>query len=142
MKIVVATDGSSISYGALVAAIDLSSKLREPAELHVVAVVDYMVPPVGLGKPPATAPDLLGEEAESALLVAREIADEKGVVIHSHILRGHVASEIIRYASEIKADLIVLGTHGRRRLMHQVLGSACQAIVLESPVPVLTVHSQ
>lgn len=142
MKIVVATDGSSISYGALVAAIELASKLREPPELHVVAVVDYMVPPVGLGKPPPTAPDLLGEEAESALLVAQEIASGKGALIYPQILRGHVASAVIDYAVQVGAELIVLGTHGQRRLMREVLGSVCQSIVLESPIPVLTVHAE
>ncbi len=142
MNIVVATDGSSISYGALIAAIDLAAKLRELSELHVVAVVDYMVPPTGLGKPPPTAPDLLGEEAESALLVAREIAADKQAVIYPKVLRGHVASAIIAYATEINAQMIVLGTHGRRRFMGEVLGSACQGIVLRSPIPVLTVHSE
>ncbi len=141
MKIVAATDGSLISRRALIAAMGLIPKLCVPAELHVVAVVDYVTAPGGLGKAPVMAPDLLAGEAETALEVARETAAEMGVPIETHILRGHVVQEILGYAMRIGADMIVIGTHGRRGIVRSMLGSACEQVVRESPIPVLTVHA-
>ncbi len=141
MKIVVATDGSPIARRALVAALDLVPKLCVPADVHVVAVVDYVTAPGGLGKAPAAAPDLLSTDAETALVAARTLASEKGVPIETAILHGHVAHEVLGYAERNDADMIVLGTHGRQGLVRAMLGSACEAIVRESTIPVLTVRS-
>jgi nucleotide-binding universal stress UspA family protein len=58
------------------------------------------------------------------------------------ILRFGVASEeIVAAAGEVGADLIVVGTHGRRGLAHAMLGSVAEHVVRVSPVPVLTVRS-
>ena len=141
MKIVVATDGSVIAERALRAALDLASKLCEPFEVDVVAVVDYVTAPAGLGKAPVMAPDLLTTEAEAALAVAHNLAAERGIGIRTTMLHGHVAREVLAYADAVGADLLVVGTHGRRGIVHSMLGSACEQIVRDSPVPVLTVHT-
>ena len=141
MKIVVANDGSLIARRALIAALDLVPKLCVPAELHVVAVVDYVSVPGGLGKAPVMAPDLLTSDAETALEAARDISNEVGVPIETEILRGDVVQEILDYATRIGADLIVVGTHGRRGIVRAMLGSACEQLVRESLIPVLTVHT-
>lgn len=44
-------------------------------------------------------------------------------------------------AIKVDADLVVIATHGRRGLMHLVLGSVAEKVVRESPAPVLTVRS-
>ncbi len=141
MKILVATDGSFMARNALLAAFDLATKFCEPVEIHVVSVVDYMTAPAGLGKAPVTAPDLLSTEAESALVLARQIAAERGVAIETRILRGHVVHEVLAYAEREHVNLIVVGTHGRKGFMRSMLGSACEAIVRDSAIPVLTVHA-
>ena len=56
------------------------------------------------------------------------------------ILVGDAASEIIRYAEEIQADLIVMGTHGRKGLEKALFGSVAEKVVKNSPVPVLIVN--
>ena len=48
---------------------------------------------------------------------------------------------ILEVAKETGADLIVMGTHGRRGLSRLLLGSTAEAIVRTSPIPVLTVHA-
>lgn len=53
---------------------------------------------------------------------------------------GHPVVEILRYAEERKADLVVIGTHGRGPLGHMVMGSVAERIVRKAPCPVLTVH--
>jgi nucleotide-binding universal stress UspA family protein len=47
----------------------------------------------------------------------------------------------VQAAKEHKADLIVMGTHGRRGLSRAFLGSVAEKVVRLSPVPVLTVSS-
>ena len=52
------------------------------------------------------------------------------------------ASLIVADAKKWKADLIVLGTHGRRGIRRLVMGSDAEEIVRTSPVPVLLVRSK
>jgi len=53
---------------------------------------------------------------------------------------GSPAEEILRLAGEAHADLIVLGTHGRRGLSHFLLGSVAERVLRQAPCPVLTVR--
>ncbi|HMK65697.1 MAG TPA: universal stress protein [Thermodesulfobacteriota bacterium] len=56
------------------------------------------------------------------------------------IVVGDAANEIIRYAGEIKADLIIMGTHGRKGLEKALFGSVAEQVVKNSPVPVLIIN--
>ncbi|HRX85959.1 MAG TPA: universal stress protein [Phycisphaerae bacterium] len=49
--------------------------------------------------------------------------------------------EIITYAREITADLLVMATHGRSGLMHALMGSTAERVVRKAPCPVLTVRA-
>ena len=53
---------------------------------------------------------------------------------------GSPYSEIVRYATQQRVDLIVLGTHGRGPLGHMLLGSVAERVVRTAPCPVLTVR--
>jgi nucleotide-binding universal stress UspA family protein len=55
---------------------------------------------------------------------------------------GAPAEQILAVAGEVHADLVVLGTHGRRGVAHAFLGSVAERVVRVSPVPVLTVRSR
>lgn len=57
------------------------------------------------------------------------------------VLSGDPAEQVLATARSRKADLIVMGTHGRKGLSHLVLGSVAERVARESPVPVLTAHS-
>ncbi len=140
MNIVVATDGSNVAMHALRAAFRFAAELRHVPEIHVVAVVDYLMPPAGLSRTPPDAPDLLAADAAAALAAAEEHARREGVVVESHLLRGHADSTVLDFARECLADLIVVGTHGRKGLARAVLGSVCERILRESDIPVLAVR--
>jgi universal stress protein A len=56
------------------------------------------------------------------------------------LLRGVPFLEIIRYARQIQADIIVCGTHGRTGLKHLLFGSVAENVVRNSPCPVLSVR--
>jgi nucleotide-binding universal stress UspA family protein len=53
---------------------------------------------------------------------------------------GHPVVEILRYAKAEAIDLIVMGTHGRGKLAHLLMGSVAERVVRLAPCPVLTVH--
>lgn len=55
---------------------------------------------------------------------------------------GTAAVEIVSVANQVRADLIVLGTHGRRGMSRMMLGSVAERVVRTSPIPVLTVAAE
>lgn len=61
------------------------------------------------------------------------------VPVQYQVRSGSPAREIVRYAEEYAADLIVMGTHGRTRLSHMMLGSVAEAVLHEAPCPVVIV---
>lgn len=87
-----------------------------------------------------------GELYDSQLRLARtQIAEMLGELpkqLASEVIVqvGQAGSSIIKQASAVRADLVVMATHGRRGLKHLALGSVAEKIVRESPVPVLTVR--
>lgn len=56
------------------------------------------------------------------------------------VVSGDPAEEIIKSAGEAKADLIVMGTHGRKGLEYSLFGSVAAKVVRNSPIPVLTIN--
>ena len=66
-----------------------------------------------------------------------------GLVAAANLLRAGVPwEEVIGAASQVKADLIIMGTHGRRGLDRALLGSVAEKVVRMSTIPVLTVHAK
>ena len=57
------------------------------------------------------------------------------------IVGGPAASEIVRQAKKVRADLIVLGTHGRRGLKRLALGSDAEQVLRNASVPVLVIRA-
>ena len=65
----------------------------------------------------------------------------EGVLPHEILIRaGDPASEIIKAANELNADLIVMATHGRTGIEHFLLGSVAERVVREAARPVMTVR--
>jgi universal stress protein A len=58
----------------------------------------------------------------------------------SILAKGAPATEILGAVAQSKADLVVMGTHGRQGLGHALLGSVAEKVVRASPVPVLTIR--
>ena len=76
------------------------------------------------------------EEGLAALTAARTLLDAAGVVYSHHIVVGHVAESIVRYAKAQNIDKIVMGTHGRSGLLNTLLGSVAHDVLKHSLVPV------
>jgi len=89
----------------------------------------------GLATPrPAPRQDLL-EQLENFLEPARR----EGLRASGAVLEGHPARALADHALSLPADLIVMGTHGRRGFERFVLGSVTERLVRLAPCPVLTV---
>jgi nucleotide-binding universal stress UspA family protein len=78
-------------------------------------------------------------DAEIALKSALEKTRERFPAVESVLVRGDPREGILEVARERNADLIVMGTHGRRGLSRAFLGSVAERVVRTSPIPVLTV---
>lgn len=101
--------------------------------LHVVPV-----PTVYYGEGVMVAPPPEDQEALRERLVQLKPRDAKVVVEHQ-LLKGDAATEIVRVAEETKADVIVIGSHGRTGLARLLLGSVAEKVMRKAPCPVVTV---
>lgn len=139
-KIVVALDGSDAAHEALNVALRLAS--TEDAEIGLCSVVDPIV--VAGSSPPSPAMDVAIREMEvdARRLVsdAIERAGREGIRATGQTRSGVPAYEVLRYAERVGADLIVMGTHGRRGFQRFFMGSVAEIVLRESPVPVLIVR--
>ncbi len=120
---------------------------RFGAELHLLHVVEDVypiVPEAGLVMP--AQGDYLAELQANARTSLDNVPPEEWRHNLPNVVRsvesGTPFLEIVRYASEHKIDLIVIGTHGRTGLVHMLMGSVAEKIVRKSPCPVLTVRPE
>jgi nucleotide-binding universal stress UspA family protein len=137
--ILVATDGSDPARTAVDRAVDLAATYG--ATLRVLYVVD--VGDVGLLTPNDAPVDSLRQSlratAEEVTDDAVDRATEAGVDATAEIRIGVPHVEILDYAGDCGADLVALGTHGRRGIRRALIGSVAERVVRRSDVPVLTV---
>ncbi len=140
-RILVPVDGSETSNKALVAALQMARD--SGGSVRVVNVVDEMV----LMTPYEFSGNLLTilrENATKVLADALEIAKAAGITADQKLIDepGMRLGEVIAGAArEWEADLVVLGTHGRRGLSRVMLGSGAEQIIRHAPVHVLLIRS-
>jgi nucleotide-binding universal stress UspA family protein len=82
------------------------------------------------------------EHAERIIGKAVAEAQERGVAVKGIVLAGRPNDVLVAAAKQRDADLIVLGSHGRRGLRRLFLGSVAEDVVRHSAVPVLVVRSR
>ena len=144
-RILVPIDGSPTSTRGLDEAIGLS--LATGGCLRVLHVMDDLVFVSGFESGATYAKDVvprLRKRAENILEAGRKRAEAAGVPVDGLLIEcfARRTSEVVcEQASAWKADLIVVGTHGRRGIRRMMLGSDAEQIVREAPVPVLVVRA-
>lgn len=142
-KILVPVDGSETATTGLIEAIKLAKnqggKLRI---LHIVneLILDYAF---GSGMYANTVIESMRSDGQKILNAAEALArqhglEPEGVLIES--IGGGAAQFIIEQAKEWPADLIVMGTHGRRGIRRLALGSDAEIVVRGASMPVLLVR--
>jgi nucleotide-binding universal stress UspA family protein len=143
-RILVPVDGSHTSTLGLQEAIRIAIDQR--ARLKLISVVDgFIIAQNFEGMINASDMiDFLRESGEKAISNALALAKEHDLKAEASTFEtvgDRVAEVIVREAKKWKADLIVMGTHGRRGFNRLVLGSDAEGVLRSSPVPVLMVRS-
>ena len=143
--ILVAIDGSTTSSLALQHACDLAR--NQKAILRLVYVVDEVN--INLDTPQALTAFLEAARQAGRKILEQTLAEARnaGVEADTRLLevdtfQHRIADQVLKEARVWPADLIVLGTHGRRGLTHLLLGSVAESIVRLSPLPVLLVRGR
>ena len=142
-RILVAVDGSAASNKGLREALRLAKEER--AHLFILNVVNeyYAFASMDASPPPVDITATLREGGKRVLAKAEGAAGKLGVkpkLILRENLGTSAADVIVREARKQGADLIVLGTHGRRGVRRLVLGSDAEQVVRTASVPVLLVR--
>lgn len=134
-KILVANDGSAGARRAVELAADLASRYQ--AELHSVTVEEE------LPRYAATMDEVDAVQERKQRFFAQLRADTEriaagaGVAVECHVVSGHEVEAIIRFCSEGRFDLLVLGFMGHSRIFERVWGSTSQTLTRLAPCSVL-----
>jgi nucleotide-binding universal stress UspA family protein len=145
-KILVPIDGSSTSARGLDEAIKLAK--GQKATLVILHVIDEMVAMYGADMVPVYIDKIfesLRKVGKATVAKAMARVRATGVKANAVLVEkvgGPVADVIVAQAKKQRADLIVIGTHGRRGVTRLVMGSDAEGVVRRSPVPVLLVRSR
>ena len=142
-KILVPSDGSKPAQKAAAYAVELAKQLK--ASIVVLSVVDkrsfttHAVPASETQRHTAEPiEDYLREAAEAYAGEVKKLCDQSGVASEISIKMGHPVEEIVKEAKRSKANLIVMGSHGRSALSATVLGSVSYGVIHnDTSIPIL-----
>lgn len=143
-RILVAVDGSRTAELALQEAIKLASSLQ--AHLRIVHVVDIISLNLSVELPnPPEVWEAMVKSGQELLRKAGAVANEAGIAVETGLIEidtlGHRIPEMIAADADAwPADLIVIGTHGRRGLRHLLLGSVAEGVARIATKPVLLIR--
>jgi len=136
------TDFSETSKHALNYAISFAQEYG--AKLHILHVIEEITSSLYFDMLQAPPLAKLMEDIEAQARKALEDIvpqEARGTIQVEYVTRKGVPFlEIIRYAQETDADMIICGTHGRTGLKHALFGSVAEKVVRKAPCPVLSVR--
>lgn len=134
-NILIATDGSKYSDNALDEAISLAKYYK--GALHIVNVVSIsdefqtVVP---------EAADKIIDSATHYLTELKSEAERAGVNAEIYVREGEPYKVIVELASNVKAGIIIMGSHGRTGLIKIFMGSVTSRVIGHAPCPVMVVN--
>jgi nucleotide-binding universal stress UspA family protein len=141
-RILVPVDGSPVSAKGMKEAVKIARAAR--ARLRLLHVVEeyaaFSSPEVGANVGPIL--DALRDSGKRTLAKVERAARALGVRPETSLVEnagGRVADSIVEQAKRWRADLIVMGTHGRRGMNRLLVGSDAELVIRNSPIPVLLV---
>jgi nucleotide-binding universal stress UspA family protein len=139
-RILVATDFTETSDRALDFGVELARKFGAT----ITIVHAYQIPAMGFadggyiaGAEVAAQLSTAGQNRLDSVVAGKKIS---GVPMQAVLREGVAWEEVNAVAKEIDANLIVIGTHGRRGLARALLGSVAENVIRTSTTPVLVIH--
>ena len=138
----------------IICALDLSEHSKTVAEyacmlakaMNASIVAVYAAPTLtqytGFHVPPNTIDSFVGEIVSGAEKAMAQFVSEnfEGVETKAEVVVGYAAEEILEIAAKEEADLLVMGTHGRKGIDRILFGSVAERVVKNSHLPVLTIR--
>jgi nucleotide-binding universal stress UspA family protein len=140
MKVLLAVDDSKFSDAALQAVIaQIPPQGTEVRVLHVVEPITLSSPPQ---MSPSYTPELEIRVKEGHELVEREVQKLRGAGFNTYgeVQTGDIRGKILDAAVDSRADLIVLGSHGRKGVQRFLLGSVAENVARHAPCSVQIVR--
>ena len=130
--IVVPIDFSDDSFAAIDTAMEMGD---DPAKLHVVHVLPILEP-----NDPGVIWETVDDRSRiehATEAIRKELAARGHDGLQVAVRFGNPGHEIVQYAAEVKADAIILSSHGQSALMHLLIGSVAERVVRLARCPVL-----
>jgi nucleotide-binding universal stress UspA family protein len=148
-RIVVGTDFSDTAHVALKSAFEIASK-EAKAEVHVVNAVQHLGEFVQMDLPEVPAYRLPLDEAQEKLeaYVGSRLSAWQGETDKTfsrcvtYLSTDYPAQAVVQLATDLEADLIIVGTHGRQGFRRFLLGSVAEGVVRMAHCPVLVVRPE
>ena len=141
-RILVATDGSTLSKKAVNSAISLAALCG--AELIAIKVVPRYPQSYFEGSIPLSVEDVKrvekqwAEDGQAVVEAVKKTAATKGVAVKALTVKSDLVSDaLISAATKYKVDLIVMASHGRKGIKRLLLGSETQHVLTHGNIPVL-----
>ena len=140
MRILLAVDGSAVGAAVVRRVAKLAKELKATPELHVLHVVPRLSKAAEKEFGKAGPGRYYDAQSEAALAPLRAPLAGTRLPLVERKAIGEVVPTLLAEAKAAKADLVVIGSHGKGALKSLLLGSVTQKVVALSPVPVLVVH--
>lgn len=146
-RIVVGYDYSTLAGLALDRAFTLAAR-EQNAEVHVVHVLAYLGENIAVGldglsglvSPSLEATKALEAKALEQMADWQSRTQQTFSRLVTHVRHEYPAREIAQLASDLEAELIVIGTHGRRGINHFLMGSVAEGVLRLARCPVLVMR--
>lgn len=144
--ILIAVDDSDTSHQALQEAIKLTKEHH--AKLRIIHIADeQLIDYLGVGIDYNMYATSMKGYGQKILKNMKKIARQANIEFDTQLIelktfQGRIEEKIIEAAEAWPADLLVMGTHGRRGFNHFLLGSVAEGVVRIAPIPVLLIRGK
>ena len=142
--ILVPIDGSPVAHHAVDKARAIACAFRSSVTLiHVIDPYAFTAMGSDFSSDPSDYLRSATVQANEAIGAARAIFEARGMLVKGSVVEGHsIYQTILEAAEALEADLVVMGSHGRRSLDKLVLGSVTAQVLSHAHLPVLVVRDE